>query len=70
MPFHIAAFTIVGTAHGTTTIARNSQRPRISAWSRAASPRPSSSSRAVETTVKYIVRPMAAQNPASVSTDA
>ena len=70
MPFHIAAFTIVGTAQGMTTIARNSHRPRRSTLSSAARPRPRTSSNPVETRVKYSVRPTVAQNPGSTSTDA
>jgi hypothetical protein len=49
---HIAPLTIVGSAQGRITTARNSQRSRMGAASRNASPRPRISSSAVETTVK------------------
>ena len=66
MPFHIAALTIVGIAHGMITIARNSQRARSLALSSPATISPKTSSSAVETRVKYSVRPIAAQNPGEV----
>ena len=62
MYFHIAALTIVGSAHGSTTIVRNSQRARSGALSSSAMPRPRITSSDVETAVKYSVRRIEDQN--------
>jgi hypothetical protein len=54
--------TIVGSAHGSTTIVRNSQRARSGALSNSAIAMPNTSSNPVDTTVKYAVRSTADQN--------
>ena len=59
---HIAPFTMVGSAHGRITTDRNSQRNFNGAASSNASPVPSTSSAAVDTTVKYSVCSTAFQN--------
>src|SRR5665647_165478 len=68
MPFHMAALTMVGMAHGMTTMARNSHRALSFALSSPATMRPKESSSAVDTSVKYSVRPIDDQKEPLVST--
>jgi len=59
---------MVGIAQGMITTARNSHRARSLALRRPATMSPRTSSSAVETRVKYSVRPIAAQKPGAVRT--
>ena len=66
-PRHIAPLTTVGSAHGSTTIARNSQRNRNGALSSSASNMPKTSSSAVDAIVKYSVRSIVDQKSGSLT---